>query len=489
MNTYEISKNIRNNVITNFVEKMKGNTILKHVKVLFPVLFYLLNHQFFLVGKGFPNDWTFNDDKLLFSKFRIDTDDMKNIPLTSVDVDNFAENGLNHLDANYDYIKKLETKKSKYEQEIESYNKLINSINLDNFDPDEKIERKNGINLKINETNKKINKIHKTLNNLKNKLNTNINYSINNYEKTIKTKIKLYSDNVVNIYDNLIKKLFYDNNIKSYSNMWKTYIQKNAITKSVANNSEFAYDYTQIINNIFKFQNTIISNTNSIKIKMTEMDIIIKYMDNVVNPYIANYFDLPQELTTSNYPLENVVDIISHITKHFIFNNFYQVIVQLFLKFFDIDSKENNKDNKYKIQIIQKLFKSNDYKLRKYIIDDLPKRATKIVLGLYNGENNGDNDIDKYNKTTVIGLFEYIITIINLNDSYQINDNLVDKTSDITNQLLKYLRENVFVFFKDYLEMFILEMKKVTDGYFRLLQTHTNMLKIIKCISDVTDEN
>jgi hypothetical protein len=302
-------------------------------------------------------------------------------------------------------------------------------------------------------------------------------------------------DTVADMYDAVFKKII--NNIddiadaytaeldlKTYASMWKVYM-KDATTLK---------DSTQIINSLFAYQDATIKRLSTksepVLKSIKEMSLVANYYKMVLMPYIDNYFELPQELDTINYPLIHTVKIIAHVAKHFIFVNLYHIIVKMIIKYVIERSQVavtkktqyvhdtvmeilNNTRTSTKSSGAPPITTTKSSRLMTYIMNDMPWKAVKCTLQLFEGEGNGEGDIDR--ETNIDKLFAHITKILEANTT-------MPMTKD--SSVIKNLNEYIYPFFKDYIELFVKEMKSVMDGYLRTLKYQGQHLEIMKMLSE-----
>ena len=104
------------------------------------------------------------------------------------------------------------------------------------------------------------------------------------------------------------------------------------------------------------------------------------------------------------------------------------------------------------------------------MINILPLKLVKITLKIYNNEN------EKYNSDTdIMKELLYITSILQLNTTYPISN------EDI---IVENLRNIIYPFFKDYIELFIKEIKDLIDNYLKRLLYQSKYIEIIKLYVD-----
>jgi hypothetical protein len=103
-----------------------------------------------------------------------------------------------------------------------------------------------------------------------------------------------------------------------------------------------------------------------------------------------------------------------------------------------------------------------------YILDILPLKVIKYVLKIYSGNNDPEKKI-----TSIDELFNPIKTIIMNNTIVPMNE---------SSNLIKNLDEYIYPYFKDNIEIFVIESKNIIDNYFKNIMTEYNKIKILNLI-------
>jgi hypothetical protein len=220
----------------------------------------------------------------------------------------------------------------------------------------------------------------------------------------------------------------------------------------------------------------------------TNIKLIEEWYDNIPIKFIKDYFELPQELNNDkitqigmeefeveNYALDKVINILEHTLKSTIFANLFYTIVKSITKYIEelisYEQFGNDDYGKYldlyvdKI-IYNKIDKTSD--LMEYILEKLPLKVIKYVLKLYSGGNDPDKKI-----TSIDELFNPIKTIIMNNTIVPMNE---------SSNLIKNLDEYIYPYFKDNIEIFVIESKNIIDNYFKNVMTEYNKIKILNLI-------
>jgi hypothetical protein len=265
-------------------------------------------------------------------------------------------------------------------------------------------------------------------------------------------------------------------NIYKYAIDIKTYP---VICKEYLNNGVKPNDYTQILDICTKYQKWIMSKDDlSQKEKIKSIEIISKYYENVVLQFTKDYFELPKEYNGSNYVMTIIIDIIVHIVKRIICAVIFELIVKALAKYvmetFPNTVDTNTEGIKYESYIAKLIINAIDKssergsRLMNHIFNVMPIKIVKIILQIYEGINEGEDDIDR--TLTLESLFEEISKILAANTS-------VDIASD--SSLIKNLKQYIYPYCIDYLEMFVKDMKNVMDNYLRSQQYQAINLQLL----------
>lgn len=488
-NKYDICNSITNTVLDEFKKKDYKNNIPRYSKILLPMVLYLINHQFYITGKGYPNKWTYEQNVELENFMKTNFNDP--LPLLQIKM------------STSDIAEEYNGNMIKYHNvEIEEYNKKIQNLEHQNRNLDEEAKSMISKNIRKNEINDIITKnainIAKYKNNVRritkkiNKLKSsnNINFSglakfLDLNKKKLEQKgnsVNIYESVFINVinneYVNLLKNDLYNYKIdfKTYPNLWNKYF-----------NSPDKNDHTQIIDRIIDYQKEIINDTNPIHEKCKKLNIINNYYDNVIIPFIDNYFDMPREYKGSNYAMDLIIDILVHIVKRVIMVNLFSTIVKILIKYVINTFPKTNKSDiftndieyqKYITNIILNIIDDTGInngnvsdkgsRLMGYIFEILPLKIVKIILKIFEGYDEGIDDIDRETKIDV--LFDHINKIIG-------STTVIDITPD--SSLLNSLRENVYPFYREYLELFVSKMKSLLDNYMRSLKYQSLSLQML----------
>lgn len=487
-NKYEICLNATDKIIRRLKSNEKySNNVPKYSSLILPMTLYLLNHQFYLIGKNYANGWTFSNNEEFEKTIGLKTEHI--LPLLEVDLDieefepkSYIESAKFQRTKKNEQINMLTQKRANLTEEL----RQLHSKNpMSSFDT----QRSNQIGNMIINIDSDIgvyttevaafdNQIQKTIN-FSTSDNTKLKTSIN----VNKQYLTLHDENVTDIYNSVFvnvinydiksilnnKKYYYSTDMRTYPSMWKKYFANPIVD-----------DYTQIIDHMIKYQKKVADDNNTTSLeKVNNVRIISRYYSQIINPFVEHYFDLEQTYDETNYALTKVIDIICHVIKHTLCINLFGFIVKSLTKFtINAVPKQQQLLNDEYAQMLTKIVieiidssKTNDEgsALMNYIFTILPLKLVKATLGIYEGPNEGEDDIDR--RLTPESIFNHINKILESATTIGIKD----KSS-----LMLNLREYAYPFYIDYSTTFIKEMKNLVDSYMRQLQGEFNMLNILE---------
>ena len=221
-------------------------------------------------------------------------------------------------------------------------------------------------------------------------------------------------------------------------------------------------DNVQLITRIFNYQKNL--SESSDKGNLMKINQFSNLYKNILEPFCKNYFDLPEEYEGTNYPLTYVINIITHVTKHFIISSLYRVIIKVITKYLSETITSDNLLDK-----VDKVVEDSNYKLFNYIMIFAPLRLVKSALSKY---NQYETDYDKE--------YSFDQFTLDINNILQTNSELGDVADK--SSLIKNLNKYIYPFYKDWVELFVKEMKDVGDVYIRNILFQSKYIKIIELI-------
>jgi hypothetical protein len=470
INKYDICENITKNMITEFKKKSQfNNNIPKYTKILLSMALYMLEHQIYITGKGYPNGWSFENNANFEHNLSIYKNDVVDIlPVLK----NINKESILNNDAPDIYVlnltKEKEIKKSLFDElmfkrdQMSEENKYIPhddprgkelTENLTQLKSNIKnlLNEINLIDTKISSTNDTDNQIDHLLQDI----NANRNH-IESHSDVVKIYDSIFNNVLNENHKNQIKnnKYPFDIDVKTYPKIWKNYLNKKP------------KDHTQVINNIFNYQKSMSNSGKDIVENINKLSLVNDYSTKVINPFIKDYFELPSdEYNTSNYPLTQIMDIIIHIVKRIIFVGLYGSIIKNIVKIImNLYPKSQFAENDYNVFVVETTKNvisdiSNKSKIIKYIFHEMPVMIVKNILKIYEGINGGEDDMDRLSQSeNIIKYFLKINTLLEENTTLSISEK-----SLLTNNLKDY----VYPFYVEYVTMAVSEMKNTCDNYLK----------------------
>lgn len=463
------------------MKKTQYKSNMRYNEIILRMTMYLLNHQLFLLGSGYPMDWTYDKNKRLNDIIGTLTHPL---PLLSTALDNI---GVGTLDILNDEIQKKKEDIIGKETTVTRYMKSIQNLNLERTDILAKSDKTDADNFRLQQIDDKISELKKksTLieNSKKQKMldavEERLKKDVLKTASAFQSKLKhfKYTNDVVDIYNSVFTRIINGNiktypfstDLRTYPNVWKTFFKSDVLRN----------DRTQGIVTIMKKVNELIdtADPNAISIDFT---LFSDFSENVLDRFINDYFDLPNEYNkTTNYALEKVMDIIIHITKHTMCVNLYHVILKLIknhvveLNPMGSHYSTINNYNKFIEETVKGIIitsgtgKSNsekDSKFIEYIMSVISEKAVKSSLNIYEHDADPDKDVN---------LLAYFA---------EINKRLMSNTVTFiaeSSPIIKSLNDYVYPYFKDYMEIYIKHMKQMIDNYLKCLYTYGVYLKIV----------
>jgi ankyrin repeat protein len=507
VNKFDVCKKLTENLMDKFKKKsmeLYGNNEPKYTDMILPMCLYLLNHHIYLIGKGYPKMWSHKLNKEFEKELGISVSNTLPILDIKISENDFAKTKIPN--SNIDYFKmKIKQNSTKIDELIHAYEnytaekedivKLIESGKATRADQ----ERDTQLGNVLSECEQEIKFLENQKTSLENKINVlkinktkklnNLAVFIENNKNNLKTKlsrktsiIELYDSVFIDVINGSDKKLLdsnlfnYDVDIKTYPLIWK---------KLFKNINKGSYDHTQILDIMANYQKNILDKKGSAK--LNNFFIVQQYYKNVIYQFADDYFEMSREYNYSNYAMTAIMDIIIHIVKRIMCVTLYDTILEGLTRYvvsifpYSEQTKMYKNDSEYHKYIVDLILStvnengkigSSGSRLLSYIFNIMPCKIVKVVLDIYEGENEGEADPDK--TSSLEQIFEQISVILSSNTS-------INFESD--NIFINNLKEYVYPYYIDYMEMIIKEMFNIISNYLRSLQYQSKMLDIIEELS------
>lgn len=491
------------NKITLYIRKKPEykNNILKYSNNIFKEVLLIINHHFYLQMKQYKRNWTYEKHKIFLDNFKsmIDMNSPVNkfIPLLQYDRTLILDKGVRGVDVltakiNYVNIKisQVTELKSELEQQIRNLKEEKNDIQGKLADQYYRERNKEIDDLIINLTNDLIsmNNSLRDSNDLLQKLVTSssrlstkntrtLNYRVDTFvSRNINDPVSLYDKIFTDVVNYQVPVFKYTSNkdLLTYLILWDDYI----------NDPSREYNITQLHLLIIKYQYNIITDFINKKgqIDVNVLQNILENLKdlhkNIIGAFAIDYDQLPNEYNkNTNYALAIVLDIITHVVRHNLCSVLYTTIVKLLAKYVESINNPNvelftrEQYSTYLTGVIENIINvgtGDESLLLKYIVGILPKKLTKFILNIYESEYDPDRSITSFDM-----LFDSIVNILTLAKTISIT-----KNSLIVEQLKSY----IFPYYRDIFEIFIKEIKNMTDSYMRYIISESKQIDILTSI-------
>lgn len=519
VNKYKVCDTLTKNIVSKFSKQGDHkNNIPKYSSILLPMTLYLLNHQLYLIGKGYPNNWSFEkQDKLenilniqtngvlpLLDDIYLDENDTSLMEIPNMEINEH----INDVRKNNEYAIQLNNKKENLTKERKSLSSStfnhdilrINEIDSDLIKIQNELKKLENI---ATDNSIEFAKLHKTKKSIvkKNKLENFIEKSKHKIIRSTDTVVDTYESVFINVinngkyYTSLTKNYYFNIDTKTYPIIWKKFITEttNALNQCKCNShsSNCIHDYTQILDSLFCHQQSILHTNDSFQNKLNQIQIVSEYYKNIISPFANDFFNLPREYGTINYALKHIIDIIIHIIKRIICVNIVGTITKGLVNYIintfpysannDMYNTRDEYEN-YILDVVVNIIDDKDTKsltsakftgskLLKYIYEVIPIKVTKVILQIFDGP---DSEFDPDNSLSMPQIFEHIITIIESSTVVKFDPN---------NSFSSGLKQYVFPYYTDYLELFVKEMFNIMSNYLRSLQYQSKSLIILEQVT------
>ena len=263
-----------------------------------------------------------------------------------------------------------------------------------------------------------------------------------------------------------------DKDYESYKILWDLYIKDTKKNDTLMN--------LHII--LLKYAKKLISEYEMKKMGIKEIkdnvETIYELHDGLLNRFASDYDTLPLEYSEQeNYALTRALDILVHVVRHNICTTMYNVIAKN-LALYVMNTHEFNHGiiftdekeySRYINGIVDEILsngKHDEKLMAKYVIGDMPKKAVKIITGIYEGDDDPDRLIGR-----VLNLFKQITDILMLNNTVKIES---------TSPIIRMLDDVFYPYFEDLLTQYITDGKNMVDSYMKYIMTETRQIRIMK---------
>lgn len=471
-----------------------GNNILLYTENILPLLIVLLNYNLLKITNTYPRYWTLDNKQELFSLLSqtLNTSNITFLP--NLLVSNMTDPIKLNNDPLEHKIKELNNQKQKIDEKIKQFdhqfkelqkekNTQVDIHNIDNIlatlqNSKKEIEnRKNALESRINRLTKSSTRLNK------NKTNNIDLVKLRLVEKDDVVRELKDLRNSINLnkkgpeYDLHIFQQLFDTYLKNPNNLDGLIYIHLTISRAFSEIIDL-YDAKKMDKINFK----------------KNINIIEEWYSKISGPFVRDYFQLSQDLSnkgtltiglenfeTENYALDKTIGIITFALTSTVFTTFFYSIVKTVGGFVEelLNSDQFITKEQYakylETYLTNIIYNKKDdaSELMTYVVQDMPRRAVKLVLNIYEGESDPDRKF-----TSINTLFEPILNILQNNTTLPMNAD-----SSVIVNLKKY----VFPYFKDYFELFIKEAKTVTDNYYKSILSEIKYISTLKLMLDSTN--
>jgi ankyrin repeat protein len=211
-------------------------------------------------------------------------------------------------------------------------------------------------------------------------------------------------------------------------------------------------------NNKYNLHNQI-SNLEEIE----DFDLVSKYYDNILIPYVRDYFELTRSSSKKeNKALHEGLDMISIVYSINISTSIFNSILKVIESF--TDSETRNK-------IINSSI-IDESKITEYIFKDLPKNLTRVILKTYKDERDVLQRIESQK----------------LNDHFKKINMYLYQSPEIglnfQSPIIRAIEKEVYPYYEKLSELIIPQMKSFIDNYYRMILYEGKVIKINQILNN-----
>jgi hypothetical protein len=429
----------------------------------------LLNHSFLLQMGAYVNGWTYDEDSKLLNLLKKYTDNLEktSIPviggINNLPNEKLIKTGFNNLNILRGQLKSLDIKLKNINDEKQYLENTLHSLNAEKT----KIfnnERLDDISKFIKDGIDKLDKLNKEendLNILRDKINPVNKFNDIKKNEFSSGKKPTYDRNISKMYDKVFsdflnnKKLSESTNFRIYPELWKIYVDSNnSSTNNMINITNIHYLVNRLLSDLIKDTN----NTNLENYNLCE-----NLYNKIFVKFAKNYEELPEEFNNvSNFALDNVLTIMTHVIKHTLITSYYHSLVKIIRKHL-----ETSRINETNTDITNNLAKIlGNPTILDYIFNKLPLLLVKVNSKVYDGDSDPDR---KYDNNILLSRTNSLILSSTL---------LSGKDSNLSS----VLEESIKPYFIEYFNLVIPMLKLFADTYMKYIIVTGRNLSIYKLL-------
>ena len=474
----QINDETLKNITKEMCDKISKLTKIKHTmrfnNILLKLVLYLLNHNFYSILNSYKSQ---HDNTFHEIYFRDITNEISELPLLQYlqtikvsyhkSIENLMNDHIKENQTDLDKITALETQRRLLNDEYTALN-AIPTINRNQYRIDEITDLIQKINEEITKLGPSATYVKDEINQIKKQNTQNTQVNVTDKQKIMDEiqKVRISND-ILKTYDDVITKIHNINNddYRTYMSLWEKLFE----TQTDINNCDSTQVIHRSLNKLIQIikkckQNKIVEplDANTINVIETAID--------MCSSYVNDYFDLPYIFDGDNYVLNQIVNIFEHVIRNTLMVNLYHILEKLIR--LELTNRIQKLQTQTQIEFEQELDEKvkniinssvNNVNIKMYLFDILPEKLIKLVLNLY------ENDEDDDKKANLLNIFDFIIKILEANTTLVINKD--------NSKIISTLEIHVFPYFKEYIEATVTSMKKFTDGYLSMILNLSSKLK------------
>lgn len=435
---------------------------------IYHMLYILMNHYIYSMGKQYINGWNKQNQKSLAEQLNVKEDDF---PLLTVIEKINQTDTQKYLTSVADQTIKdktdLQTKLAKIQEQIVNLQAEKNEADTSELRKriiDDIILKLRTEIAKPEYASLVVDKIQSE--NVKSRITIELKQGIRDIRTNMDRLVA--SSELITMYESIQTNIIntanrpFEDDYKTYMLIWQEAIKNNSMNsiKIIENISE------HIMKNITLETYPIISLT-----------LIQQYFDKIVSKLALDYNELEYVYNGDNYVLNSIINIIKHILSHTVGVNLLNIIQQLIREEIRMKTPYDTKayptelyyndiiDNKLKDVLLASKVKG--VKLNEYIMGELIEKLIKNNFDLY------EDSYEKENMKDSNSLFLEINKLLEANGIINLDEKSL---------VMKELREKIYPYFKDYIETNLKQIKKYVDGYMNSLVNYSNIISIYTMI-------
>jgi hypothetical protein len=435
---------------------------------IYHMLYILMNHYIYSMGKQYINGWNKDNQKLLAEQLNIKEDDF---PLLTV-IENINQTDTQKyltsvMDQTIKDKSELQIKLLKIQEQIvhlQTEKSEAGTSDLRKKIIDDIVAKLQAEIAKPEYASLVVDKIQSE--NVKYRITIELRQGIKDIRANMDKLVA--SSELINMYESIQTNIIntanrpFENDYKTYMLIWQEAIKNNSMNS------------VKIIENISEY---LMKNNTLSSYPIISLTLIQNYFDKIVAKLATDYNELEYVYNGDNYVLNSIINIVKHILSHTVGINLLNIIQQLIREEIRMKTPYDTKtyptelyyndiiDSKLKDVLLASKVKGT--KLNEYILEELIEKLIKNNFDLY------EDSYEKENMKDSNSLFLEINKLLEANGIINLDEKSL---------VMKELREKIYPYFKEYIETNLKQIKKYVDGYMNSLANYSNIVSIYTMI-------